>query len=299
MPETYGIVVGVDGSAASDSAVRWATREAILRDELITLLHVIAPVVASWPEGPMQANFAKWQKESARDVIEQARKILCAEVGEAPPEVRTGVLYSQHSNVVPTLIDASKQARMVVTGSRGTGAVDPLPMGSVSTGLVHHANCPVAVIRGDEASAANQDAGVLVGIDGSPASEAATAWAFDEASHHGLPLVALHTWNDVGGFPMPDMDWRNYESEGEKAITERLAGWQEQYPKVKVRPRLEWDQPAYRLVEESEHARLVVVGSHGRGGFAGMPLGSVGAAVVQSAKAPVVVVRTRTGNSAP
>ncbi len=298
MAEEYGILVGVDGSAASDAAVRWATREAILRDELITLLHVVAPVIASWPAGPMQANFAKWQKESARDVIEQARKALCAEVGEAPPPMRTGVLYSRYSHVVPTLIDASKQARMVVAGSRGMGAADPRPMGSVSTGLVHHAHCPVAVIRGEEASAANQNAGILLGIDGSPVSEAATAWAFDEASRHGLPLVALHAWTDVEGFPILEMDWRKYESQGEKALTERLVGWQERYPNVHVRPRLEWDQPARRLVEESEHARLVVVGSHGRGGFVGMPLGSVGAAVAQSAKAPVVVVRAGSGDSA-
>jgi nucleotide-binding universal stress UspA family protein len=298
MPDKYGIVVGVDGSAASDAAIRWATREAILRDELITLLHVVAPVIASPPEGPMQANFAKWQKESAQDVIEQARKTLCAEVGEAPPEVRAGVLYPQDSHVVSTLIDASKQARMVVAGSCGMGAVDPLPMGSVSTGLVHHAHCPVAVIRGEESSAANQNAGVLVGIDGSPASEVATAWAFDEASRQGLPLVALHAWSDVEGFPIPDMDWRKYESQGEKALTERLAGWQEKYPNVRVQRRLEWDQAARWLIEESEHAQLVVVGSHGRGGFAGMPLGSVGTAVAQSAKVPVVVVRTRSGVSA-
>jgi len=219
-------------------------------------------------------------------------------VGEAPPEVRSGVLYSQYSHVVPTLIEASKQARMVVAGSRGMGAVGPLPMGSVSSALVHHAHCPVAVIRGEEASATDQNAGVLVGIDGSPASAAATAWAFDEASHQGLPLVALHAWNDVGGFPILDEDWRNYEGQGEKALTERLAGWQGQYPDVNVQRRLEWDQPARRLVEESEHAQLVVVGSHGRGGFAGMPLGSVGAAVAQSAKVPVVVVRTRSGDSA-
>jgi len=298
MPETYGILVGVDGSAASDAAIRWATREAILRDELITLVHVVAPAIASWPEGPMQANFVKWQKESAQDVIEQARKTLCAEVGEAPPEVRTGVLYSEHSHVVSTLIDASKQARMVVAGSRGMGAVDPLPMGSVSTGLIHYAHCPVVVIRGEEESAANRNAGILVGVDGSPASEAATGWAFDEASRQGLPLVALHAWKDVGGFPVLDMDWRNYESQGERALTERLAGWQEQYPHVNVRRRLEWDQPARWLVEESEQAQLVVVGSHGRGGFAGMRLGSVGAAVAQSAKVPVAVVRTRSGASA-
>ena len=293
MPEEYGILVGVDGSAASDAAVRWATREAILRDELITLLHVVAPVIASWPVGPMQANFAKWQKESARDVIEQARKTLCAEVGEAPPEVRTGVLYSRYSHVVPTLIDASKQARMVVAGSRGMGAIGPHPMGSVSTGLVHHAHCPVAVIRGQEASAANQNAGVLLGIDGSPASEAATAWAFDEASSQRVPLVVLHVWSDVGVFPILGTDWREYESQGEEVLAERLAGWQEKYPEVDVRRRLECDQPVRWLLEESDHAQLVVVGSHGRGGFAGMTLGSVSGAVAQSAKVPVIVVRSR------
>ncbi len=98
-------------------------------------------------------------------------------------------------------------------------------------------------------------------------------------------------WNDVGGFPILDVDWRNYESQAEKPLTERLAGWQEQYPNVNVLRRLEWDQPARRLVEESEHAQLVVVGSHGRGRFAGMPLGSVGAAMAQSAQVPVIVAR--------
>lgn len=290
MPEKYGILVGVDGSAESDAAVRWATREAILRDELITLLHVVAPVVASWPMSPMQANITGWQKENARDVIEQARKTLFAEVGEAPPEVHAEVLYS---HVVPTLIDASEQARMVVAGSRGMGAVGRLLMGSVSAGLVHHAHCPVAVIRPEEASAANQNAPVLLGIDGSPASEAATAWAFDEASRQGVPLVALHVWSDVGVFPILGTDWRKYESQGEEVLAERLAGWQERYPDVHVRRRLECDQPARWLLEESDHAQLVVVGSHGRGGFAGLTLGSVSAAVAQSAKIPVIVVRSR------
>ncbi len=295
MPEGYGILVAVDGSAESDAAVRWATREAILRDAPITLLHVVAPVDANWPMGPMQANITEWQRQNAGDVIEQARKTLFAEVGESPPELRIELRYS---HVVPTLIDASKQAQMVVAGSRGTGPLGRL-LGSVSTGLVHHAHCPVAVIRAEEASATNQNAPVLLGIDGSPASETATAWAFDEASRLGVPLVALHVWSDVGVFPSLGMDWKKYESQGEEVLAERLAGWQEQYPDMHVRRRLECDQPARWLLEESEHAQLVVVGSHGRGGFAGMLLGSVGAAVVQSAKVPVIVVRTRQGNSAP
>lgn len=289
MPEQYGILVAVDGSAESDAAVRWATREATLRDELITLLHVVAPV-GSWPKNSMHESITKWQKENAWEVIEQARKTLFAEVGESPPEMHAEVLYS---HIVPTLIDASKQARMVVTGSRGIGAIDRRPMGSVSAGLVHHAHCPVAVIHPEEPSAANRNAPVLLGIDGSPPSEAATAWAFDEASCQRVPLVALHVWSDVGVFPILGADWREYLSQEEEFLAERLAGWQEEYPDVQVRRRLECDQPVRWLLEESAHAQLVVVGSHGRGGFAGMTLGSVSAAVAQSANVPVIVVRSR------
>lgn len=107
MPEKYGILVGVDGSAESDAAVRWATREAVLRHEVITLLHVVAPVAASWPMSAMQESITKWQKEHAWDAIEHARKTLFAEVGESPPEVYADVLYS---HMLPTLIEASKQA---------------------------------------------------------------------------------------------------------------------------------------------------------------------------------------------
>ena len=78
MPEKYGILVGVDGSAESDAAVRWATREAILRDELITLLHVVAPVIASWPMSPMQANITGWQKRKTLRMSSSRRARLCA-----------------------------------------------------------------------------------------------------------------------------------------------------------------------------------------------------------------------------
>jgi nucleotide-binding universal stress UspA family protein len=132
---------------------------------------------------------------------------------------------------------------------------------------------------------------VLVGIDGSPASEAATALAFDEASRRGVDLVALHAWSDVGVLPVLGMDWHEYEDRGHEVLGERLAGWQEQYPDVRVRRRIVCDQPAHRLVDESAHAQLVILGSRGRGGFAGMLLGSVSTAVAESAPCPVIVVR--------
>lgn len=133
---------------------------------------------------------------------------------------------------------------------------------------------------------------VLVGVDGSPASEDATALAFDEASRRGVDLVALHAWSDVV-YPALGMDWQGYEEEGREVLAQRLAGWQERYPDVRVQRRVVCDQPARWLVDLSDQAQLVVLGSHGRGGFAGLVLGSVASRVAQSAKAPTIVARPR------
>jgi nucleotide-binding universal stress UspA family protein len=286
----YGILVGVDGSVESDAAIRWATREAMMRGESITAMHAVAPV-PDWPTPSRQAQIAEAWEKNARDVIEQARKTVIATVGDSDAaDLRTEVVYSA---VVPALIDASRQAGMIVIGSRGMSALGRFLLGSVSDGLLHHGYGPVVIIRGDKALAVDQTAPVLLGIDGSPASEAASALAFDEASRRGVHLVALHVWSDVGIFPILGMDWRDYETQGEEVLAERLAGWQEQYPDVTVQRRLECDKPAHWLIEESHHAQLVVVGSHGRGGFPGMLLGSVSSAVAHSVEVPVIVVRPR------
>jgi nucleotide-binding universal stress UspA family protein len=284
----FGVLVCVDGSAASDAAVAWGTREAIMRKLPITLMHAVPPVVVGWPVGQLYADMPEWQQDDAQRVIDQARETLGAGLsGAEPPEIRTEVVYS---NVVPSLIDASRDAWMMVAGSEGLGAMGRLLLGSVTTGLVHYAHCPVAVVH-SEAAAVDTNAPVLLGIDGSPASEAATALAFDEASRRGVELRALHVWSDVGVFPVLGMDWRDREREGHEILAERLAGWQEQYPDVRVERLLFCDKPSQWLLKESERAQLVVVGSRGRGGFPGMLLGSVSSAVAQSARVPVLVVR--------
>ena len=286
----YGILVAVDGSSESDAALRWAADEAVLRDAPITLMHVVIPVVTSWPVRSLQAEFNEWQEDNARRVVEQAQKMLRDSRGSsALPDVRTEVL---HGYVVPTLVSASKEAQIIVVGSRGMGAVGRAILGSVSSGLVHYARCPVAIVHANEAQAPDRTSPVLLGIDGSPASEAATAIAFEETSRRGVDLVALHAWSDVGVFPALGMDWHKYEEQGHEVLAERLAGWQEKYPDVHVRRRIVCDVPARWLIEESQQAQLVVVGSHGRGGFAGMLLGSVSSAVAQGAYVPVIVARS-------
>jgi nucleotide-binding universal stress UspA family protein len=284
-----GVLVGVDGSRESDAAVRWAATEAVLRDLPVTLMHVIAPIVVSWPVRYLESSYVTWQEENATHVIEQAQKTLMASVGDsALPTVRVEV---RHDGIVTELAAASAQAAMVVMGSRGMGPVGGAVLGSVSRSLLHHAHCPVTIVKADAAQLAGSDSPVLLGIDGSPASDAATAFAFDEASRRGVDLVALHAWSDVGVFPIIGMDWHQYEDTGHEVLAERLAGWQEQYPDVAVRRRIVCDRPARWLIDEARRSQLVVVGSRGRGGVAGMFLGSVSIAVAEAATAPVTVVR--------
>ncbi|MGB9302960.1 MAG: universal stress protein [Mycobacterium sp.] len=290
-----GILVGVDGSAAALAAVRWAAHDAALRHVPLTLVHVVNAPVPGWSRIPAPTGFRQWQEEQARESIKSAIKVAEESTGErGPVQIDSEVFYSA---TVPTLVGLSKEVEMVVVGYRGHGGVLVRNfLGSVSSGLAYHAHCPVAVIHDDEPLISNvARAPVLVGIDGSSASEAATAIAFGEASRRGVDVVALHAWTDlrVSDFKevFPNINWDAQLSDEEETLAERLAGWQERYPDVGIVRKIEIGEPARPLIEASKRAQLIVVGSHGRGGFAGMLLGSVGAAVLNRARIPVIVAR--------
>lgn len=283
-----GVLVGVDGSPSSKVAVKWAARDAAMRGVPLTLVHVLAPpVVMTFPETPMPAGYVEWQEEQGKRHIREAFEIVEANTGgggRVEAETRVG-------STVPTLVELSKEAVMMVVGCRGHGWLRRTLLGSVSSNLVRHAHCPVAVIHDDSAMSDLSRAPVVVGVDGSPVSEAATALAFEESSLRGVELVAVYAWHDTAVFDVPGFDFATMQADGEQLLAEQLAGWQERYPDVDVRRVVACDRPADQLIEQSHSAQLVVVGSHGRGGFTGMLLGSVSIAVVQAARTPVIVAR--------
>lgn len=288
MSPLTGILVGVDGSPSSVAAVQWAAHDAALHNLPLTLVHVLAsPVVMTFPETPMPPGYTEWQREQGEHHLRHAAEI--AEAAGAPRVTAEIVVGS----TVPTLVDMSREVSRLVVGSRGHGPLRRRLLGSVSSSLIRHAHCPVAVVHEahPEGLSHPDTAPVVVGIDGSPVSEAATALAFEEASLRGVELIAVYAWHDTGLMDFPGLDPAVMASDGELALAERLAGWHERYPDVTVRRVVVDDRPADQLIDQSRAAQLVVLGSHGRGGFTGMLLGSVSQEVVQSAHTPVLVVR--------
>ena len=284
------IIVGVDGSPSSGSALRWAANEAAQHHVPLHIVnscgdargYAAAVAEAAFDRAPLQ--------EAARKVLSRAKTDVDAHfAGRHIPEVKT-ILSDDPAE--PTLIDLSRSARMLVVGSRGLGAFKRGLMGSVSTAVARHAHCPVAIIHeqdDDEFVASKKP--VVVGVDGTRNSEPAIEIAFDEASHRGCDLVAVHAWADTSDFEYPSINWPATAMTEEVSLAESLAGWSEKFPDVAVHRIVVKDRPARNLAEQASGASLVVVGSHGRGGFAGLLLGSTSQALLHSVTCPLIITR--------
>ncbi len=294
MPKQDIIVCAVDGSDASKTAAKWAANTAVKRGIPLRLVSSYSMPQFLYAEGmvPPQELYEDLEAETL-EKIEEAKKVAVDFV----PDVDVSHQIEEGSPI-DMLLDLSEQCTMIVMGSRGLGGLSGMVMGSVSAAVVSHASCPVVVVREDNHVTEETKYGpVVVGVDGSGVSQKAIENAFKEADARGAELIAVHTWMDMqvqaslAGLSAAQQQWQVVEEEQNALLGHRLAGWQERFLDVKVTKVVTRDRPVRALADASEGAQLLVVGSHGRGGFKGMLLGSTSRALLQAAPCPMMVVR--------
>ncbi|WNB86955.1 universal stress protein [Cellulomonas sp. ATA003] len=281
------VVVGVDDSEPSLVAVEVAADEARRRNCALEVVHAFV-----WPlyrvdlEPPPGAPPDAGLRNAADGVVQHAV--------DRAHQVAPDVLVTGHvipGRTLDVLVNRSSHAGLVVIADRGLGPVSGLVVGSVAVGLAAHGRCPVLVVRGD----AQAQGPVVVGVDGSPANLPAVDHALAAAAAREVPLHVLYARRASTAAADPEVGGADTgTADDTAAVGRRVAAWvshrRASHPDVPVEPVVVVGDPRQALIDASQHAGLLVVGSRGRGGFTGMLLGSVSQAVLRHAACPVVVV---------
>ncbi|MYX12022.1 universal stress protein [Streptomyces sp. SID8374] len=274
------IVVGVDPRADWHPAVGWAADEARLHGLGLRLVVAVPPL-----HEPRRPGDAPRHRE-AEDAAVQALAAATAWARERQPGLRTTASRLE-GLPAPVLAGLTREARMVVLGSRHLGRLEEfLSAGSLVVPVTAQAHCPVAVVGGTGGSA-EQPPYLVVGVDGSEPSKAALALAFEEAGVRGCALRAVAVWQPPvfslrrGDTPLEDE---------RRLLAETVAGWAEKYSDVRLDHEVVTGSPVEALAEAAEHAVALVVGRRGRGGYTGMRLGSVVHGLLHRAPCPVITV---------
>jgi nucleotide-binding universal stress UspA family protein len=140
-----GITVGIDGSDHSVRALEWAASEAAVRHSPLTVLTVHLVPQSGWTGNPIILPQDSEELEKERQAAEEMTLKVTSQLGEDRPASVT--VRAVNGFPVQELIEASREADLMVVGSRGAGGFAKLVAGSVSSQVVHHAHCPVVVVR--------------------------------------------------------------------------------------------------------------------------------------------------------
>ena len=286
------VVVGYDGSPEAVAAVRWAAGSARRLRLPLQVVHVwgLAGTLDSPPLGTASAFVRAGAQEVADEGAQVAR--------EAAPEVEvTAVL--EDGPPARALVERAAGARLVVLGRQGSSRLSGVLIGSVTLGTVQHAACPVVVVPRTALGRASTDL-VVVGVDGSPHSLGAVDAAGRYATGAGAHLRAVACWNvPAHGRSLtawlrehPDVSPADLAvRRAEQALADAQDLLAERWPDVGTEVLTEEGAAAHVLARHAEKADLLVVGTRGRGGLAGLVLGSVSQWLVARAACPVLVTR--------
>ncbi|GAA2090019.1 universal stress protein [Actinomadura alba] len=266
------VVVGYDGSRAGDQIVRWAVTEAKLRRIGVTVCH-------AWQwERPMTKLYPGWPatvERMAEHVLDHG--VFIARTSAPTVPVRKALLPGPPSSALLHLAD---DAELIVVGSHGGGE---LHWGSIAVRTAARASCPVVVIRGVEPA----DRRIIVGVDGSAASDAALAFAFEEAALKGWYLHAVHCFGDPDR--PPEIDPEILRQRAGVMLERAVAPWRDKYPQVSAWTHLVPEPPRGALTEAAVGAEMLVVGDHGNGGPSPLTLGAVSRELLLHAPCSVTV----------
>lgn len=278
---TEKVVVGVDGSADAGAAADYAAWEAERRGEALRLVNGFLDFEASAERAPAVRAMVEAARAQGETVVTDAAEAVRSR--HATLGVECAAVAGEPRSV---LIDESVQATLLVLGSRGLGRFKGMLVGSVSWQVVSYAAGSVIVVPagGEEPRPQPVPGPVVVGVDGSAPSDTAIAFALDEATMRGGQVVAVYVRNAM----------RETPEDASRVLADAVAGQVDGDSAVPVEQLVvDARNEAKALLKTSDErgAGLVVVGSRGRGGYAGMLLGSVSHAVLHRSRRPVAIVR--------
>ncbi|MEW2624147.1 universal stress protein [Streptomyces sp. NPDC048106] len=288
-PARRPIVVGVDPDRAHRMAPAWAADEADRRRLPLRLVHVEGVPTPGDRRQAVPPSWEGWNEalhEAGKQVLEEAAEFVTAR----HPRLEVDTLLAEGDpDPVWTLCEQSRDATSLVLGSRHLSRRREV-FGSASTALpvMARTRCPLVVVPEPEPLAQDRPY-YVVGVDGSERSAAAVDVAFEEAALRGAGLRALLVWEHG---PLRVFDEHGSQEEARRLLSEIVAGRHARYPEVELRHEVVAGHPVQVLTEASAHTLGLVVGTRGRGGFAGMLLGSVSQGVLHHALCPVLAVPT-------
>lgn len=278
MSET--IAVGVTEASGSQRALEWAIERAVARRERLLLVSVVGSGRGVGGE---------------QTLLDRATRTAETMLDSAATRARTAGADAEtlleRGDPVARLLDVSQRADLLVLGSDFAKGGSRL-RGVRGVRITAAAHCAVVVVPDD---GTHGRTGVVVGVDGSESSEKAVRFAAVEADRLGEPLRAVMTWSPVpvpfemDDYPVDYLD--RMQDLTTEALAISLAGLRQDYPDLSVTTVVESGYPAAVLAREAHNARLLVVGSHGRGAMARFLLGSTSQALLTDLPTVTAVIR--------